>query len=134
MVRKRVETVTTVPRYLGKMRRIGEAVTGDPQLAMFYAISLMAAQRAGYGRYKSAWETVRINLANANIPSALFGLCKAAMNEYINKVQTKKEMSPDDWRAKWERIITPRACDIIEETLARTATATQAPQTPAPKG
>jgi len=134
MVRKRVETVTTVPRYLGKMRRIGEAITGDPQLAMFYAISLLAAQRAGYGRYKTAWDIVKKNLVEANVPAALHGLCKAAMNEYINKVLTKKEMSPEDWRAKWERIITPRACDVIEETLSRLPASTQAPQTPAPKG
>jgi len=134
MVRKRVETVTTVPRYLGKMRRIGEAITGDPQLAMFYAISLMAAQRSGYGKYKSAWEVVKKNLAEANVPAALHGLCKAAMNEFINKVLTKKEISPEDWRAKWERIITAQACDVIERTLSELPRAPQAsPQAP-PKG
>jgi len=134
MVRKRVETVTTVPRYLGKMRRIGEAVTGDPQLAMFYAISLMAAQRAGYGKYKSAWEIVKRALVEANIPAALHGLCKAAMNEFINKVMTKKEMSPEDWRAKWERVIGANACDVIMDTLAHLPGATQASPQPAPKG
>jgi hypothetical protein len=134
MVRKRVETVTTVPRYLGKMRRIGEAVTGDPQLAMFYAISLMAAQRSGYGKYKSAWEVVKRDLVEANIPAALHGLCKAATNEFINKVLTKKEMSPEDWRAKWGRVITPQACDVIERALSELPAAPQASPQPAPKG
>jgi hypothetical protein len=134
MVRKRVETVTTVPRYLGKMRRIGEAITGDPQLAMFYAISLMAAQRSGYGKYKSAWEILKKNLVEAKIASAKHGLCKAAMNEYINKVMTKKEMSPDDWRAKWAPVIGDDACDVIERTLSELPRAPQAsPQAP-PKG
>jgi len=134
MVRKRVETVTTVPRYLGKMRRIGEAITGDPQLAMFYAISLMAAQRSGYGKYKSAWEVVKRDLVEANIPAALHGLCKAATNEFVNKVLTRKEMSPEDWRAKWERVITPQACDVIERALSELPAAPQASPQPAPKG
>jgi len=131
MPRKKSESVTTVPRYMGKMRRIGEAVVGDPTIATLYALSLTAAQRAGYGKYKDAWVRVKEQLAKEPIPSALYGLIKAATNEYLNKVLTKKEMSPDDWRAKWSPVIGDRACDIVEEVLTgRPATARPAEASP----
>jgi hypothetical protein len=68
-------------------------------------------------------------LKELNIPSAQWGLYKAAVNEYVNRVQRKKQMSRDEWSEKW----TKNGLDArILDEIARRIGEILAPPAPTP--
>jgi hypothetical protein len=104
MPRKRQEGVTTPSRYKGKMYAVGFGIFhGNVEIANDYADALTYARASGYAPFKMAWQEVQGVLKELNVPSAQWGLYKAAVNEYVNKVQRKKQMSRDEWSEKWTK-------------------------------
>ena len=104
MAKKKTEGVTTYPRFKGKAYAVGIGIfSGNSTLAMEYAEALTRARASGYGIYKNAYDEIKPVLMRNEIPSALWGLYKAFINELIHKVQRKRIASTDDIIAKWER-------------------------------
>ena len=102
MARKRQEGVTTLPRYKGKMYAVGYGIfAGNEELAREYAEALSHARSQGFGIYRVAYQEIKPILMRNGVPSTLWGLYKAFVNELINKVQRKKIATVEDIIDKW---------------------------------
>jgi len=102
MARKKQEGVTTSPRYKGKMYAVAYGIfAGNEELAKEYAEALTYARTQGFGEYHSAWLDAKDILARMGVPSALWGLYKAFVNELIHKVKKKQELTKDQVIQKW---------------------------------
>ena len=134
MAKKKVEGVSTYPRFKGKAYAVGFGIfAGNSDLAMDYANALTQARAAGYGVFKNAYDEIKPVLMRNEVPSALWGLYKAFINELIHKVQRKRIASTDEVVTKWERMglnadILRQCAEAVVEVVAE-----QAP-TPASKG
>jgi hypothetical protein len=134
MVKKKTEGVTTYPRFKGKAYAVGVGIfSGNATLAMDYANALTQARAAGYGVFKNAYDEIKPVLMRNDVPSALWGLYKAFINELIHKVQRKRIASTDEVITKWERMglnadILRQCAEAVVEVVTE-----QAP-TPASKG
>ena len=134
MARKRQEGVTTNIRYKLKAYAVGYGIgAGNPELAKEYAEVLTTARASGYGVFKTAYQEIKPVLMREGVPSALWGLYKAFINEIINKVQRRKIATVDEIVNKWvnlgldEGVL--RACiDAVGEVIS-----VEAP-TPSQKG
>ena len=88
MARKRQEGVTTLPRYKGKMYAVAYGIfAGNKELAEEYADALSHARSQGVGIYRIAYQEIKPVLMRNHVPSTMWGLYKAFINELINKVQ-----------------------------------------------
>jgi len=102
MGRKRQEGVTTPIRYKLKAYAVGYGIgAGNVEYAKEYAEALTTARASGYGIFKQAYEEIKPVLMRMGVPSALWGLYKAFINEIINKVQRRKIATVEDIIAKW---------------------------------
>jgi len=134
MAKKKIEGVTTYPRFKGKAYAVGVGIfSGNATLAMDYANALTQARAAGYGVFKNAYDEIKPVLMRNDVPSALWGLYKAFINELIHKVQRKRIASTDEIVTKWERMglnaaILRQCAEAVVEVVTE-----QAP-TPASKG
>jgi hypothetical protein len=134
MAKKKTEGVTTYPRFKGKAYAVGVGIfSGNATLAMDYANALTQARAAGYGVFKNAYDEIKPVLMRNDVPSALWGLYKAFINELIHKVQRKRIASTDEVVTKWERMglnadILRQCAEAVVEVVTE-----QAP-TPASKG
>jgi hypothetical protein len=134
MGRKKQEGVTTYPRFRGKAYSVGMGIFhGNPELSMDYANAMTQARASGYGIYKNAFAEIKPVLMRNEVPSALWGLYKAFVNELIAKVQRRKIASIEDVISKWERQglsgdILRQCSDAVVEIVA------EQPPTPATKG
>jgi hypothetical protein len=105
MGRKRQEGITTNPRYELKAFAVGMGIgAGNTRLAENYASSLTQARSAGVGVFKNAYQEIKPVLMRAEVPSALWGLYKAFINEIIAKVQRRKIASIDEIVEKWTKL------------------------------
>jgi hypothetical protein len=105
MGRKRQEGITTNPRYKLKAYAVGMGIGhGNPELSKEYADALTQARAAGVGLYKNAYQEIKPVLMRANVPSALYGLYKAFINEILAKVQRRKIASVDEIVDKWVKL------------------------------
>ena len=105
MAKKKTEGVTTYPRFKGKAYAVGVGIfAGNTTLAMEYADALTRARASGYGIFKSAYDEIKPVLMRNEVPSALWGLYKAFINELIHKVQRKRIATTDEVVSKWERM------------------------------
>ena len=105
MPKKKVEGVTTYPRFKGKAYAVGVGIfAGNTTLAMEYAEAVTRARASGYGIYKNAYDEIKPVLMRNEVPSALWGLYKAFINELIHKVQRKRIATTDEVVGKWERM------------------------------
>ncbi|MEM0027820.1 MAG: hypothetical protein QXD38_07855 [Ignisphaera sp.] len=101
MPRKRKEGISSLPRYLGKMYRLFNAVIGDSTLALFAALAVTAAREEGYGPYRAVHQRLDGFLTAIGVPQAFKGLYIAAANEFVNKVIKRRIMTVDEWVKKW---------------------------------
>ena len=102
MPRKRQEGITTLPRYKGKMYAVAFGIfAGNEELAKEYAEALSHARSQGFGVYRVAWQETKPILMKHEVPSALWGLYKAFVNELINKVQRRKIATVEEIIDKW---------------------------------
>lgn len=134
MAKKKVEGVTTYPRFRGKAYAVGFGIfAGNSELAMEYANALTQARAAGYGIFKVAYDEIKPILMRNEVPSALWGLYKAFVNELIHKVQRKRIATTDEVIGKWERMgLNP---DILRQcSEAVVEVVTEQTPTPASKG
>jgi hypothetical protein len=87
MGRKKQEGITTYPRYLAKMYRVGLAIAGgNEEIAKLYAESLAQSRTAGYSTFKDAWNITKAILQSEKIPSMRYGIYRSFVFELINKV------------------------------------------------
>jgi hypothetical protein len=134
MGRKKQEGVTTYPRFRMKAYSVGMGIShGNPELSMDYANAMTQARASGYGIYKNAYAEIKPVLMRNEVPSALWGLYKAFVNEIIAKVQRRKISSIDEVVEKWTKqgldsaILRECAEAVVEIT-------TEVPPTSAVKG
>ena len=134
MAKKKIEGVTTYPRFKGKAYAVGVGIfSGNATLAMDYANALTQARAAGYGVFKNAYDEIKPVLMRNDVPSALWGLYKAFINELIHKVQRKRIASTDEVVTKWERM--GLNADILRQCAeAVVEVVTEQSPTPASKG
>jgi len=118
MTRKRQEGVTSFPRYLMKMYKIGLAISGGNELlAQQYAMTVSQARAMGIGTYKNAWTEAKGVLTSRSVPSSMFGLYRAFTLELVNKVQRRGIASPEQIIERWtEQGLDP---NILREIYAR---------------
>ncbi len=104
MPRKKVEGITTYPRFKIKAFAVGMGIGhGDVEMAKEYANAVTQARASGYGIYKNAYAEIKPVLMEHQVPSAFWGLYKAFANELIHKVQIRKISTIDEVIAKWEK-------------------------------
>lgn len=133
MGRKRKEGITTNIRYKMKAYSVGLGIaSGNEKLAMEYAEALTIARASGIGPYKMAYAEIKPVLMKNEVPSALFGLYKAFINEIIAKAQVRKIASTDEVIDKWTTLgldagVLGECVEAVGEVIV-----TAAP-TPAPK-
>lgn len=102
MARKRKEGITSNIRYKMKAYAVGLGVAhGNEEMAADYAEALTLARAAGIAPYKMAYEEIKPVLMREEVPSALYGLYKAFINEIISKTQVRKIASVDQVIDKW---------------------------------
>ncbi len=101
MPRKSI-TITTPLRYTYKMVRLHGGVP-SPEMINELARMQYAAWEAGYGEYKEAYARIKSVLEDNNIPSGLWGLYKAFVNEYLNKVKQRRVLTEEELMNIWER-------------------------------
>jgi len=102
MGKKKREGITTNPRFKMKAYAVGMGITGgNQQLAMEYAEALTISRAMGIGVFRSAYAEIKPVLMRTNVPSALWGLYKAFINEIVSKVQQRKIATSDEIIDKW---------------------------------
>jgi hypothetical protein len=105
MGKKKQEGITTNPRFKLKAYAVGFGIgAGHQKFAEEYAEALTQARSAGIGLYKNAYQEIKPVLMRAGVPSALWGLYKAFINEILAKVQRRKIANVDEVVAKWEKL------------------------------
>jgi len=105
MGRKRQEGITTNPRYKLKAYAVGMGIgAGNTKMAEDYAEALTSARASGVGVFRNAYAEIKPVLMRSGVPSALWGLYKAFINEIIAKVQRRKIASVDEVVSKWEKL------------------------------
>jgi len=78
--------------------------SGNEEMAKEYAEALTQARSAGVGVFRNAYAEVKPVLMRAGVPSALWGLYKAFINEIIAKAQRRKIASVDEIVDKWVKL------------------------------
>ncbi|MBS7613620.1 hypothetical protein KEJ48_05190 [Candidatus Bathyarchaeota archaeon] len=102
MGRKRQEGITTNPRYKLKAYAVAYGIgAGNSDYAKEYAEALAQARSAGVGVFRNAYAEIKPVLNREGVPSALWGLYKAFINEIIAKVQRRKIATVDEVIDKW---------------------------------
>jgi hypothetical protein len=105
MARKRQEGVTTYPRYKLKAYAVGYGISaGNEKYATEYAEALAQSRATGIGIYKDAYVSIKTVLGEEKVPSAMWGLYKAYVNEVISKVKRRKIADIVDIIDKWEKL------------------------------
>jgi len=105
MGRKRQEGITTNPRYRLKAYAVGFGIgAGNHEMAKEYADALTSARASGVGAFRNAYAEIKPVLMRANVPSALWGLYKAFINEILAKVQRRKIATMDEVVDKWTKL------------------------------
>jgi len=103
--RKRQEGITTNPRYKMKAYAVGVGISsGNEEMAKEYAEALTQARASGVGVFRNAYMEIKPVLMRSEVPSALWGLYKAFINEIIAKVQRRKIASVDEVVEKWVKL------------------------------
>ena len=135
MGRKRQEGVTTPVRYKLKAYAVGYGIgAGNVEYAKEYAEALTTARASGYGIFKQAYEEIKPVLMRMGVPSALWGLYKAFINEIINKVQRRKIATVDDIVDKWTKLgLDPTVLRECVNAVGEVITVAETP-TPSKKG
>jgi hypothetical protein len=77
---------------------------GNVKMAEEYAEALTTARASGIGLYKNAYQEIKPVLMDNKVPSALWGLYKAFINEVIAKVQRRKIAELDEILTKWDKL------------------------------
>lgn len=102
MGRKKQEGITTYPRYKLKAYAVAYGIgAGNAKFAEEYAEALSQARSAGIGVFRNAYAEIKPVLMREGVPSALWGLYKAFINEILAKVQRRKIATVDDIIEKW---------------------------------
>jgi 1,2-phenylacetyl-CoA epoxidase PaaB subunit len=105
MARKRQEGISTYPRYKLKAYAVAYGIgAGNEKFALEYAEALSQSRAAGVGIYKNAYVEIKSVLGEEKVPSALWGLYKAYINEVVSKVQRRKIADIEDIIEKWEKL------------------------------
>jgi len=105
MGRKRQEGITTNPRYRLKAYAVGFGIgAGNEEMAKEYADALTSARASGVGVFRNAYAEIKPVLMRSNVPSALWGLYKAFINEILAKVQRRKISTIDEVVDKWVKL------------------------------
>lgn len=105
MPRKRQEGITTNPRFKLKAYAVGFGIgAGNVKYAEEYAEALTNARASGIGVFRNAYAEIKPVLMKHDVPSALWGLYKAFVNEFIAKVQRRKIATVDEVVEKWVRL------------------------------
>jgi len=87
MGRKKQEGITTYPRYLAKMYRVGLAIAGgNEEIAKLYAEALAQSRTSGYSTFKDAWNIAKAVLTAEKIPSMRWGVYRSFVFQLINRV------------------------------------------------
>lgn len=134
MGRKKQEGITTNPRYKMKAYAVGMGIAhNNVEMAKEYAEALTVARASGVGVFKNAYQEIKPVLMRESVPSALWGLYKAFINEIIAKVQRRKIATGDDIISKWENLgLDGSVLRLCVESIGEVIS-TEAP-TPAAKG
>ena len=135
MPRKRREGRTTYPRYRQKMFYLalrGAVTPTTEKLALDYADALVEARLEGYAPFKDAWRIAADILRRRNVPSKLWGLFKAFVNQYVHQVIQRRVMTPEDVIEYWADTLPRDVMEEIVDELGRKATVEE--QVPATKG
>jgi len=103
--RKRQEGITTNPRYKLKAYAVAMGIgANNSEMAKDYAEALAQARSAGVGVFRNAYAEIKPVLMRAGVPSALWGLYKAFINEVIAKAQRRKIATVDEIVDKWVKL------------------------------
>lgn len=100
-------------------------------LAMKTASSMGEARTLGLGAYFTARREARAILENLDVPSLLWGVYYAFVNEFVHKVQQTHAMTADDLMSKYtdaglDRTVLSQVVDTISAVVKTTT------QRPAP--